>query len=117
MLEVLVAFSILAVSLGVLFQLFGQGFRAARIAEEYTHATLLSQSLLAGIGVETPLEPGVRSGDRDDIYSWEIAVKPFAMESEDQEQPPLEVFEVKVRVHWQDEGRERSVSLTSLRLE
>ncbi len=110
------AFTILSLSLGVLFQIFGQGFRAARTAQEYSRATLLSQSLLAGVGVETPLEPGVRAGDRDEIYSWDITVKPFGTEGGDQQQPPLQAFEVMVRVHWQDDGRERSISLTSLRL-
>ncbi len=110
------AFSILAISLGVLFQLFGQGFRAARVAEKYTHATLLSQSLLAGVGAETPLEPGVRSGKQGDIYGWEITVKPYGQESGEERQSSVQPFEVMVLVRWLDDDQERSIVLTSLRL-
>jgi len=43
LLEVLVAFTVLAISLGVLFQIFSTGMRASRSAEEYTRATLLAE--------------------------------------------------------------------------
>ncbi len=46
LLEVLVAFAIMALSLGVLMQIFGSGARAALRSEDYTKAVLVAQSAL-----------------------------------------------------------------------
>jgi prepilin-type N-terminal cleavage/methylation domain-containing protein len=47
LLEVLLALSILAISLGILAQLVNTGMRAAREARDLTHAQLLCESLMA----------------------------------------------------------------------
>ena len=61
LIEVLVAFLILAFSLGALMTLFSGSLRSVRLGEDYAHATALGQAQLAlvdahgldGIGVET----------------------------------------------------------------
>jgi prepilin-type N-terminal cleavage/methylation domain-containing protein len=44
LLEVLVAFTILTMLLGALFQVFSNGLRAARAGDSYTRATVIAQS-------------------------------------------------------------------------
>lgn len=112
------AFAVLAISLGVLFEIFSTGMRASRSAEEYTRATLLAESKLAAIGIEGALEEGETTGEYGDGYNWRVAVRPYRPDGPEEEglPPPIEAYEVIVTVAWGQGSRERSVSLTTLRL-
>ncbi len=118
LLEVLVAFTVLAISLGVLFEIFSTGMRASRSAEQYTRATLLAESKLAAIGIEVALEEGETTGEYGDGYDWRVTVRPYGVDGPEAEgvAPPIEAYEVVVTVAWGQGSRERSVSLTTLRL-
>ncbi len=118
LLEVLVAFTVLAISLGVLFEIFSTGMRASRSAEEYTRATLLAESKLAAIGIEGALEEGETTGAFGDGYNWRVAIRPYRLDGSEEEgpPPPIEAYEVVVTVAWGEGSGERSVSLTTLRL-
>ncbi|MGQ0591933.1 MAG: type IV pilus modification PilV family protein, partial [Gammaproteobacteria bacterium] len=58
LLEVLVAFAIMALALGLLLRIFGTGLRSSAAAERYSAATLWAESLMAGAGSTWPLDPG-----------------------------------------------------------
>lgn len=117
LLEVLVAFSILALSLGVLLRIFGGDGRLAGMADEYSRAVVLAQSLLANAGVETPLRPGESSGAIDGQYDWAMRVTPFVLEGEPLPEPqPFKPYWVEVTVEWGEDGDQRSFSLGTLRL-
>ncbi len=112
------AFTVLAISLGVLFEIFSTGMRASRSAEEYTRATLLAESKLAAIGIEGALEEGETTGEYEDGYNWRVAIRPYRLDEVEAEglPPPIEAYEVIVTVAWGQGSGERSVSLTTLRL-
>jgi len=116
LLEVLVAFSILALSLGVLLRIFSGDGRLAGQAEEHARAVALAQSLLAGAGVETPLRPGATGGSIDG-YAWAMSVTPFVPAGVSlPEQQPFKPYWVAVVVEWGDGGDRRSFDLGTLRL-
>lgn len=116
LLEVLVAFSILALSLGVLLRIFSGDGRLAGQAEEHSRAVALAQSLLAGAGVETPLRPGATGGNIDG-YEWAMSVTPFVPSGVSlPEQQPFKPYWVAVAVEWGDGGDRRSFDLGTLRL-
>ncbi len=112
------AFTVLAISLGVLFEIFSTGMRASRAAEEYTRATLLAESKLAAIGIADALEEGETTGNFGDVYNWLVVVRPYRLDGQEEEglSPPIEAYEVVVTVSWGGGSGERSVSLTTLRL-
>ena len=116
LIEVLVAFVILAVALGVLMQVFSTGLRNARVAENYTTATLYAESMLAAVGVEAPLAAGETSGDFDDRFRWRLDVQPYEIPDGDDEAAAGRAFRVVVTVSWGDEDDPRDVTLTTLRL-
>lgn len=116
LLEVLVAFAILSISLGVLLQVFATGLRNAGIADDYTQATLYAESILAAIGRETPLAEGVRSGPVNDRFSWRSTVSPFAEGMPDPQKTGLRAYRVSVEVFWPGLLQTRSVVLETLRL-
>ncbi len=116
LLEVLVAFTILAMLLGALFQVFSGGLRAARSGDQYTRATVIAQSRLASLGVEQPLREGVSSGTDDDPYHWRVTVSPYLDDQILVVDHVLQPLTVHVEVFWEEGGSARSVSLMSILL-
>jgi len=119
LIEVLVAFVILSLSLGVLMQIFSGGLSRIGISKEYAHAAALAESRLAYVGVETPVEEGETQGDDGQGYTWTTAITrythPDFQASSNPSAPNL--FQVDVVVTW-GEGlfNKRSFRLTSVRL-
>lgn len=121
LIEVLVAFAILSLSLGVMMQLFSTGLRNVALAEQYSRATTLAESQLAAVGIEEPLSAGQQSGEFPDGYRWQVNVQPYLSPEEQDagvtELLPIVAYRVDVTVLWSEGSRERSVTLTTLRLE
>lgn len=125
LLEVLVAFVILALILGVLMQIFSGGLRNASRVNEYQQAMLLGQSKLASVGIETPLKVSESNGEFDAVYRWHVSIRPYletptTQASEQTGLPvpilPVSLLEVEVQVLWSDGNQSRSAGLTTLRL-
>jgi general secretion pathway protein I len=118
LLEVLVAFLILAISLGVGFETFSTGMRATRIAGELATATLHAESKLEAQGIEAPVSEGERAGKFDDIYRWRVVTRLYEPGPDQTIAPNLpDLYSVTVTVSWGAQDAARSVALTSLRLE
>lgn len=116
LLEILVAFAILSVSLGVLLQVFATGLRNAGAADDYTQAALYAESILAAIGKETPLAEGNHAGPINDQFSWRSRISPFVDGMPDPEKTRVRAYRVEVEVYWSGLTQERSVALETLRL-
>lgn len=123
LLEVLVAFSILALSLGVLMQIFSGSLRNAGASRDQAQAVALAQSLLASTGVETRLVAGESSGDVDGRLRWRVRATPFQGEmpgGNAMTQPgTLELWEVMAEVSWGGdvERAARTLSFSTLRIQ
>ncbi|HWP00146.1 MAG TPA: prepilin-type N-terminal cleavage/methylation domain-containing protein [Methylococcus sp.] len=118
LLEVLVAFSVLAIALGVLMRVFGGAARAAGVTEEYARAVVAAESLLADVGVVQPLVVGAREGRLGDEFRWILRVAPYPVPGMEDSALPFRLYAVDVSVIWgEGEGGEpREVTLSSLRL-
>ena len=116
LLEVVVAFAILAVSLGVAFQAFGTGSNNARLSEQYTLAALMAESQLAAIGVETPLRPGTGAGKLPNGFRWRSEIKAMDETADARRRSGTQLFEISLTVTWGDAENSRSVSLQTFRL-
>ena len=131
LLEILIAFSILALSLGILLKIFSAGVNTAVVAEDYTAAVQIAQSLMSKTGVETPLQAGQASGLENEKYHWLVEVSPFAFNTENVDTTATtanpenvdittitaELFKVKVTVSWGDDNvNDRQIELTTLKL-
>jgi general secretion pathway protein I len=124
LLEVLVAFTILALSVGVLMQIFSGSLRNVEVAGDLVQATTLAQSLLASPGIASTLAASESSGDYGERYHWQLFVAPFAEVSAanaGNTQPlasPLALWQVTAVVAWPNgnpNGPERQVVLSTLR--
>ncbi len=120
LLEVLVAFAVLAVALGVAFEIFATGLRGARSADALTRAVLIAESRLARVGVETELPPGESEGETDDGTLWRIEIHDQPAEDGDDERvvtPSLPVLlDIIVTVSWGEGAGRQSFVLRTSRL-
>lgn len=117
LLEVLVAFSILAASLGVLLPVFQGGLRSTSIARDYNHALILAEAKLAEIAVTDFLNQQSNEGDFDDRFRWYSAIDEYATAESPSAIGALRAaYSISVTVSWGDTPRTRSVVLTTLRL-
>jgi general secretion pathway protein I len=121
LLEILIAFSILALSLGILLKIFSGGVNTAMVAEDYTIATQIAESLLAKTGSEIPLKDHQSTGEENEKYHWELIITPFTAsnESVDPKNAAAQLYKVSVTVMWGDgegNGDDRQIQLTTLKL-
>lgn len=122
LLEVLVAFAILAISLGVLLQIFSRGTTTTIATAQYSRAVALAEARLAAVGSAIPLKEGATSGEPEDGFAWEVGVtrveigEPGAGPGLELSEPPVKAYRVTVSVLWPDGRRVRRLTLGSLRL-
>lgn len=115
LLEVLVAFAILAVSLGGLLVAFSDGLRTTDRSVTISTATLQAQSVMEEVGRSIPVRPGRETGVLDDGTRWQVSIEPFDTGESGAAAVvrTLFAYRVEVTVEW---GTGRTVTLTSLRL-
>ena len=115
LLEVLVAFSILALSLGVLMRIFSGNLRNTLETDHYQAAADLAESLLVRAGREWPLDALPPEGETAGMR-WRLEAGPAPLEEGLAEVPGLDLYDLKVRVTWEQDRKPRSFTLTSRRL-
>jgi general secretion pathway protein I len=127
LLEILVAFVLLALAMAVLMQIFSSSLNGASVADRYAKATMIAESKLAAAGVEDALKEGSTNGTYDDLFSWVVEIKPFTEPSTDTSGANLDqilfvkLFEVTATVSFAANDRRsdsnmRTVTLTKLQL-
>lgn len=138
LLEVLVSFVILALTLTVLLRAYGTSVRNAGLAEQHLRAATIAESLLARLGRDVALQPGEASGEIG-AYRWHWLIQPYELppvapfpvsnqapkaeqqEGEGEQQGIAlrtlpEAFQVRLTLAWGAAARARSVTLSTLRI-
>ncbi len=82
LLEVLVAFTLLAVVMATLMAIFSRGVNNADVANRYAKAAIFAESKLAALGVEEAISEGETSGQFDQDFAWQLAMKAYSSSSE-----------------------------------
>jgi len=124
LLEVLVAFVIAALALGVMIEASIGGLRAVATANRYQEALSLARSRLAAASVGS-LAGREQSGDDGGGFHWMVHISPLgsvplprgpASNSARTSAPQATLYGITVIESWQSEGRARQVRLDSARL-
>lgn len=119
LLEVLVAFSVLALSLGVLMRIHSAALGNVGVSREQTEALVLAQSLIADATGAPALEPRSAEGGQGDRLAWRITVDSYSGEQDTAAAGylPVALWEISARVAWRDgrDKRERSITLKTIR--
>ena len=123
LLEVIVAFTILALVFGALFEVFAGGLAASRDVEAKSRAVLLAQSKLTEVSADDSFASGAKSGAFDvnaaaedgPRYRWTAS---FTRYGEDELGPAdsrmVVPYTASVEVSWEERGRIRRVGLQSM---
>jgi general secretion pathway protein I len=126
LIEVLVAFAILAISLGVLMQIFSRASLTTSASVQYSRAAALASSRLEAVGTAISLEPGAVTGEPEDGMAWEVNIAPLEGDALTQLGiatddglgfvPPAAPYRVTATVLWKDGDKVRRLSLSTLQL-
>jgi general secretion pathway protein I len=114
LIEVVVALTIMSVSLVAVLQLFGGGLRLARAAGDQVGATLLASAMLAEEAAG-PIEEGTTEGT-EGAYRWtrRVTLEPALLPFDPGEPSAVSVrlARVSVEVAW---GKDRRLEMATLR--
>lgn len=112
LLEMLVAFAIMALSLGMLYRASGGVARSAVQIEQYQGAVVLAESLLS-LRDAVPEQGWNQSGESAG-YAWTITSNPFPTSVSGLNVTPL--HEIKMAITWGDgSGHMRQIELNTVR--
>jgi len=107
LIEVMVAGTILAISLIVIINLFSKSLQSNVDIRNYTIGLILAQSKMAEIksGLETELEGNFENGDVE--YNWSINTKETQFEG---------IEEIYLQVSWKGKRKEKRIELIGYRV-
>jgi hypothetical protein len=98
-----------------LLSTIGNALRQTGQAEKMAEAGSLAQALLARLGSEIPIGERQEAGQFANGFRWRLSSQGFG-DANDRQQWPLSASRVSMDVLWEDGVRERSFTLTTLRL-
>lgn len=116
LIEVLVAFVILAMAVTVLLRIFSSGATNIILSQQYVDAIQVAETQLASVGMEREMAPATEYGVFGGKYNWQVTIEPFTFSEEEQELYPVSVFRIVVEVSWIENARPRQIQLSSIKL-
>ena len=123
LLEILVAFVVLAIGAGILFRTFSQGLTSVSTVSGYSEALAIAESKLGALGLEKQLAEGEESGTTEDRrFEWRVSVQLYTPAGENADGlggtvGSYQLYRGTVQVTWDQRGdQKRMVELSTLRL-
>ncbi len=115
LLEVLVAFSILAISLAVILAIFSRGMRTAALSEDYRQAMIIAENRMSEALYVQAIRAGVIEGEEQD-YQWSTNIKALPETGNSGLRHELKRYQLEVAVSWLEAGKQRQLSLQNIAL-
>jgi general secretion pathway protein I len=126
LLEVIVAFAISALAVGILYEGASGGLMATGSAAKMVEAISLAKSHLAAIGHGDGIAQQDSSGVDGDGFDWHLHIRPIASRemnlsdsdrANDTHETSAVLYDVTVTESWTDGGHTRQVSIGTHRLD
>jgi general secretion pathway protein I len=114
LIEVLVALTILSISLAALLAIFLQGLDRARESSNEEAARVLAQSLLSQAKAAPNLTFGTSAGAINALH-WRTQIEPYGSQADRNSWQAIPA-QIVASVSWRGDGGLRSVSLSTLKL-
>jgi general secretion pathway protein I len=117
LIEVLVAFVIMALALTVLLRIFSGGVRNVAVSSDYAQAVLIAESRLATAGIDDTLAPGETDGIENARFRWSRVVTDYEPAFDYRSAVKgLRAYRIEVSVTWPNGDRERRVAVSTIKL-
>ncbi len=110
LLELLVAFVIMAFSLGMLYQASGGTVRSVGDTDRYLRASILAQSVLNSRDMVP--QTGWNEAGQSAGFAWRVSSSPYVTGVDSPKAPPLQ--QVEIVVAWTDRRGPRQLELNTL---
>ncbi|MGP7735258.1 type IV pilus modification PilV family protein [Oceanimonas smirnovii] len=117
LLEVLVAFAVLTITLGVLLNIFSLAIKTSQTAQDQQTAMLLAESKMAELDAGNALRPGTERGEFNDRFNWETRIEEFNSTTLMDNQSMLLPYRLSVVVSWDEHRRYELATLRLVRTE
>jgi len=113
LLEVLVAFVILATTVTAVLQLFSSGIKALSLSEDYATAVVRAESKMREILDNEELTENVWSETSPEGYRFDITVaKVYEARTKDL---PMKILEIGITMSWKMGGKDKSLNLNTMK--
>lgn len=116
LMEVLVAITILGMSLVLIFATFSQGLTALNVDRAYSTAIILAKSKMGEVDLLEELSEGEEDGLSPGGYRWHREITETLGHLEGNDERRTHLLHVRVVVSWSGGPRQRQVTLETLRL-
>lgn len=116
LLETLVALSVLAISLGVTYQVFSSALQGSSLADDYAQASMYADSHLAEIGSLVDTLPRVSEGSYNQRYRWKLEIQQLDQSNSTAVVETVKRYQVVLNVYWQGKKGPRSIRAMTFRL-
>lgn len=117
LIETLVAFTIGATALGLLYKIHADSATTSILAEEYLAASELAESLVAELPVTEASIGFSRSGVAAEKYHWAVHAEPMAAENAmlDERGTRYQLRDVAADVEWRSRDKSRRIELRTVK--
>lgn len=121
LLELLLAFVVFALSFATVLEILSGSMRNTVRARQYTEAALTAQAVMDQVGLEIPLQQGIKSSGESGDYTWEIEILPYQHSGDGFHRPELaeltgiELLQIDLLVSWGAPPREQSSEFSTVR--
>lgn len=113
--ETLVAMTVLAIALVVIFEQFSGALDAAHRSDAYTRAVWHAEEKMEEVLLRDALAEGEHEGDFGDGYRWRYLVEPEPMEN-GPASDDVAAFRVTVWVRWEQGRTQKELDVAALTL-
>ncbi len=114
LIEILVATSVLAISLVVILQLFSGGLKSRKLSEQYTRGIFHAREKMAEMQLSPDYLEGETQGEFEDAYQWRTVITRIVPE-EAEENLPFDLLNIKVNIAWREGEKEKNFTINTLK--
>ena len=118
LLEVLIAFVIMGLTVTAILQLVGNSLRSVALADEYSYAIQIAESKMATVGHMIPISVGSHTGTVQNKFNWMIKIsKRNVLNAEVEQTLSTYPYHILVEINWplDLDAPQHSFQLSSLR--
>jgi len=116
LIEILVAISILSISLVVIFQLFSGGLKSSRLSDQYTRGIFHAKEKMEEILLSTEFAEEVSEGEFEDSFRWKSKIVPIEQAEEEASKLPFNTYNIKVDIFWDEGYKEKRFSISTMKV-
>jgi len=120
LIEILVAISVLAISLVVILQLFSGGLKSVRLSNQYTRAIFYAREKMEEILLMEDLEAGSQEGSQEDESEdplrWRAEIVLIESEEEEASKLPFDTLGIMVDVMWHEGEKEKRFQISTMKV-